>query len=112
MPARRYRSRPRSALARVNSTLSFFGLKHVFRTGTSCRGSSLAKDFEAGIQCYQNVTGNVDIVQPSIGNQYERCRSSRESPAFQRFRGKSPTVELGVFEYVDGDATSWAGESL
>src|SRR5713101_1085415 len=52
LPARRYRSRPGSALDPVNSLLSPSGLQYVLRTGASCfrtgasccRGRLIAKD--------------------------------------------------------------------
>ena len=56
IPARRYRSRPGSALDRVNNLLSPFGLKYVLRTGASCfrtgaicRARSIAEDRKGGI---------------------------------------------------------------
>src|SRR5207302_2784732 len=48
-PARRYRSRPRSTLDRVNNVLSPRGLKYTLRTGASCRGKDIAEDRKESI---------------------------------------------------------------
>jgi hypothetical protein len=49
IPARRYRSRPGSALDRINRALSSCGCKYVLRTGASCRDRPIPEDCKNGI---------------------------------------------------------------